>query len=139
MNEIIQTKVDEKAVNKVNEEIARLEEIIVDTNKSIDHFMRKKKDLLTTYFCGKKIAFEQEGNYDNGRLYYDFYIYVSNNYRVKTRAYTSAHDMITFVANIEGHVEDTNIQFNIKTFDEAKQICRQWLADLIYSKYQEDD
>lgn len=139
MNKIIQTKVDKKAVGEVNEEITRLEEIIVDTNKSIDHFMRKKKDLLTTYFCGKKIAFEQEGDYANGRLYYDLYIYVSNTYRVKARAYTNAHDMTTFVANIEGQAEDTNIQFNIKTFDEAKQICRQWLADLIYSNYQEDD
>ena len=139
MNKIIQTKVDEKVVSEVNDEIARLDSFIENINKSIDYLMRKKKDLLTTYFCGKEIVFEQEGDYINGCLYYDLYINVSNTYRVKTRAYTSAHDMTTFVANIEGHVEDTNIQFNIKTFDEAKQICRQWLADLIYSKYQEDD
>ena len=32
-----------------------------------------------------------------------------------------------------------NIQYDIKTFEEAKQICRQLLADLIYNSCQEDD
>ena len=138
MTEVIQTKVNKKAVDDIDEKIADLNSVIEFTNKNIDYLMEKKKRLLTTYFCGIEISFEEEGKYDGGRLYYDLGVHVSDTCWITARAYTNARDRVTFVANIEGTCIKHKRLFDIKTFDRAKEICRQWLADLIYADFQND-
>ena len=68
MNEIIQTKVDIKAVSKVDKEIARLEEVIVDINTSIKTLLGEKKKLQTIYFCDEEIIYELDEQYSSERL-----------------------------------------------------------------------
>jgi len=138
MNKIIQTEVDEEAIDEIDNEIASLVDVMEDANRNINYLREVKNKLKTTYFCDKKIEYEHEEEYSSGRLNYELIVAI-NKVRVRAKAYTSAHDDVTFVANIEGDYRNNRLEFNIKTFDEAKQICRQWLADLIYDKYQEDD
>ena len=134
MIKIVQTEVDNEAITKIDEEITTLNLIIEDMKNSIEYFEIEKDKLQTTYFCGKKITFEEEKEMTNKRKRYELIVQMSNTYHLRTRAYTDAHDGITFVANMEGDSCDNKTQFCIETLSEAKQICRQWLADLIYNR-----
>ena len=138
MNKVIQTEVDEEVINEIDNEIASLVDVIEDTNRSINFLREKKSRLKVVYFCDIIVDYEHEEEYSSGRLNYELIVEI-NKVRMHARAYTNAHDDVTFVANLEGDYRNSKIKFKIETFDEAKQICRQWLADLIYDKYQEDD
>ena len=133
MNEIIQTEIDEKAIVIIDDEIASLVDVIEDTNRSINFLREKKSRLKIIYFCDIIIDYEHEEEYSSGRLNYELIVEI-NKIRMHAKAYTNAHDDVTFVANLEGNYRNSKIKFEIETFDEAKQICRQWLANLIYDK-----
>lgn len=139
MNEIIQTEVNEELIVSIEQRIAINKSNIKDLNKENMFFNKEKRELQMTYFCGKLIRHEKDVVLNDKRSYYELIVEISNTYSIRAIAYTNASDKISFVARIEGHVEDDNIQFDIETFDEAKQICRQWLADLIHDKYSCED
>jgi len=137
--EIIRNEVDKNAISEIVKKIKKLDFDVYSLNEKLNYFHDKKNRLNVTHFCGMKIFKEiEEMSYD-WRIYYELHVQVYPYRWFIAEAYENVKVLDTFVSCVKSEGVICNIQFGIETFEEAKKICRQWLADIIYKRYEEDD
>lgn len=134
---ITQTHVND---NKIQKNLIKISELYAEINRLREEINVLKK----TYFCGKEIVYENEEVRDDYGKSYELSIYICNDFKMMAKVYRDQRNTKenTFVAKIDEcgvnwHTpkwyssEISKSVKDIKTYEKAKEISRNMLADVI--------
>lgn len=146
---ITQTKVDEAKIRINNMRISQL-------YSHIHNLEEENENLRVTYFCGKRILYEEEKDYENE--YKKGYILTivmcsgKSDFKMKCEVYRNVHESNKILYNVRIDESGVNWNYpkwwndnineirkhrdNIKSFKIAKELSRTWLSEVI-EKYGE--
>lgn len=141
MVEIIQTQINKSKIAFINAKIHSL-------SQRIKNLEKQKENLDVTYFCGKEILYEKEKDYDNEyKKGYTLAIIMcsgKSDFKMHARVWRDMGDLSkeTYCAEVEEYSVNWHYpdwynkdghkhQHGIKSFEEAKELSRTWLAELI--------
>jgi hypothetical protein len=151
MVKIIQTYVDMKKINEIDRRIDKLKQTIFDSESEIEQIKKQRMNLMTTQFCGKEILYEYTLDHKNEyKKDYTLAIIMytgKSDFKMHAHVHRSMLDLNTETYHAEvgehgvnWHYPDwwndnsdngSKSQYDIKTFEEAKELARTWLAEII--------
>ncbi len=143
MTKIIQTQVNEAEIKRNNMRISQL-------YSHIETLKEENEKLKVTYFCGKKILYETETDYENEhKKGYTLAVIMDSgkSFKMKCEVYRNMHNLNEVLYNVR--VGECGVNWHcpkwwndssntgrkskdgFKSFEEAKETARMWMAEII--------
>ncbi len=143
MTKIIQTQINEAEIKRNNMRISQL-------YSHIKNLKEKNEKLKVTYFCGKEILYENKIDYENEhKKGYTLAVIMDSgkSFKMKCEVYRNMHNLNEVLYSVCVGECGVNLHYPkwwndnndsirkhkhfFKSFEEAKETARMWLAEII--------